>query len=168
MNRSTKSVSGYRTSQIFAHWLVVALVVVQLLSHDAMEDYWDYVEDGEAGWLPTEPIAFLHAASGATILVLMLVRVALRLRYGAPPPPADLGPLVRLGAHASHFALYALLLALPLSGASALLFAWDDAADLHSSLTLALWVLVALHIGAALYHAVIRRDGVFKRIFIPG
>jgi cytochrome b561 len=165
MSVSTASPVGYTRVQIALHWAVVALVIVQYLTHDAMENFWDDIEDGGYVSFGEKPGALLHAASGAAILSLMLARLALRLRYGAPPLPADLHPLQALAAHISHFALYAVLLVLPLTGAAAVLLRMEDAADLHSSLTLVLWALIALHIAAAFYHLVIRRDGVFQRIF---
>ena len=39
-----------------------------------------------------------------------------RLRYGAPPLPADLPEPMKLAAYLSHYALYALMIAMPLIG----------------------------------------------------
>ena len=50
------------------------------------------------------------------ILVLALIRLVVRLRYGAPPLPADLPEPMKLAAHLSHYALYALMIAMPLIG----------------------------------------------------
>ena len=49
----------------------------------------------------------IHKPLGIAILVLALIRLALRLRYGAPPLPADLPEPMKLAAHLSHYALYA-------------------------------------------------------------
>lgn len=124
----------------------------------------------------------LHRPLGIALLVLVLVRAALRLAYGAPPLPADLPGWQRLGAHASHLALYALMAAMPLVGWSMLsaggfpvvmvanfhlppimprnvaLYALLRTA--HTWLAIALFATVLLHLGAALFHAWIRRDGV--------
>jgi cytochrome b561 len=58
----------------------------------------------------------IHKPLGIAILVLALVRLAVRLRYGAPPLPADLPEPMKLAAQLSHYALYALMIAMPLLG----------------------------------------------------
>jgi len=126
----------------------------------------------------------IHKPLGATILVLALIRLAVRLRYGAPPLPADLPPLMKLGAGLSHWALYALMIAMPLIGwgmlsaaaypvvlfgglrlppilpqsASLHALLWDA----HFLLAFAFFGVILLHVAAALYHALVRRDGVFQ------
>jgi cytochrome b561 len=166
----SKSAAGarYTRTQIVLHWAVVGLVVVQWLSHDAMEDFWDLVEDGEAAGLPDDPIALLHMASGASILVLMLIRLAVRLRLGAPPLPADMPAVLRLAAHLNHFAFYAILILLPLSGTTAIFLGVEDAADLHGALVPLLFLLIAAHLGGVAYHTFIRRDGLIWRMLRPG
>jgi cytochrome b561 len=170
MTDRAESAAGERYSlpQIVLHWLVVALVVVQWLTHDAMEKFWDHVEDGEAFGLPADPVALLHFGSGAGILLLMLARIVTRLRYGAPPLPAGLNPFLKLAAHLNHLAFYVLLIALPLSGAMAIFLHFEDAADLHGTLVTLLFVLIAMHIGAVIYHTFIRRDGLIWRMLRSG
>jgi cytochrome b561 len=158
----------YSGVQIVLHWTIVLLVGVQWLSHDAMEDFWDAVEHGEAAGLPDDSGAMLHGVSGATILILMLVRLATRLRYGAPPLSIDMPRILKLAAHLNHFAFYVILIALPLAGATAILFRWEDAADLHSALVPLLFLLIAAHLGGVAYHTVIRRDGLIWRMLKPG
>ena len=58
----------------------------------------------------------IHKPLGIAILVLALIRLAVRLRYGAPPLPADLPEPMKLAAVGSHYALYALMIAMPLLG----------------------------------------------------
>lgn len=130
------------------------------------------------------PLMATHKSLGIAILVLVLIRIAVRLRYGAPALPADLPPVIKLGAELSHYALYALLIAMPLLG-----WAMQSAADYpivifgdfrlppivpqsdslhtlfwdaHYYLAFCFFALVLLHIAAALYHALVRRDGVFE------
>src|SRR6202453_206393 len=55
----------------------------------------------------------IHKPLGIAILVLVLIRLALRLRYGAPALPADLPLPMKLAAEGSHYALYALMIAMP-------------------------------------------------------
>ena len=108
----------------------------------------------------------------------------MRLRYGAPPLPADLPEPMKLAAVGSHYALYALMIAMPLLGWGMLSAAaypvvlfggWHLPAilpqsdslhtllwDAHFYLAFAFFALILLHIAAALFHALVRRDGVFE------
>jgi cytochrome b561 len=125
----------------------------------------------------------IHKTLGIAILILALSRLAVRLRYGAPPLPADLPEPTKLAAHLSHYGLYALMIAMPLIGWAMLSAAeypvvlWPSVwlssiLPLSPSLHTALWnahfylaflffAVVLLHVAAALFHALIRRDGVF-------
>ncbi|WIX32790.1 cytochrome b [Salinicola sp. JS01] len=124
----------------------------------------------------------LHKPLGIAILALVIVRLLVRWRYGTPALPADLQPWQRHSAHLSHWMLYALMLAMPLIGWTMLsaggypvtLFAGVTLPDLvspsptlysalrfaHTWLALSLFALILLHLAAALYHGLIRRDGV--------
>ena len=126
----------------------------------------------------------IHKPLGVSILVLALIRLAVRLRDGAPPLPADLPPLMKLGAVLSHWALYALMIAMPLigwgmlsaAGYPVVLFGGlrlppilPQSASLHALLwTAHFWLafaffgVILLHLAAALFHALVRRDGVFQ------
>ncbi|KAB8173392.1 cytochrome b [Lysobacter maris] len=126
----------------------------------------------------------IHRALGIAILVLAITRLVVRLRNPSPPLPADLPRLQRVSAHLSHWLLYALMIAIPLIGwamlsaggypvmlggnlrlpaimpENALMFAWLRTA--HGALAYLLLFTFLGHMGAALYHALIRRDGVFR------
>lgn len=126
----------------------------------------------------------IHKPLGIVILVLALIRLVVRLRYGAPALPADLPQPMKLAAVASHYALYALMIAMPLLGWAMLsagaypvvLYAgWHLPAilpqsdslhtllwDAHFYLAFAFFALILLHMAAALFHALVRRDGVFQ------
>jgi len=58
----------------------------------------------------------IHKPLGFTILVLALIRLSLRLYYGAPALPADLPEAMKLAAKLSHYVFYALMIAMPLLG----------------------------------------------------
>ena len=58
----------------------------------------------------------IHKPLGILILILALIRLVVRLRYGAPPLPLDLPEPMKLAAYLSHYALYALMIAMPLIG----------------------------------------------------
>jgi cytochrome b561 len=157
----------YSSSQIALHWAVVALVVVQWLSHDGMEAFWDRAGNGGAPALPDDPGALTHAASGAGILVLMIARIVARLRFGAPPLPADLHPLLQRAARLNHAALYDLLVLLPVTGASAILAGVEVAAAVHGALVWLLFALLVLHVAGVIHHTFIRRDRLIWRMLVP-
>jgi cytochrome b561 len=126
----------------------------------------------------------IHKPLGIAILVLALIRLAVRLRYGAPSLPADLPEPMKLAAKLSHYAFYVLMIAMPLLGwgmlsaaaypvvlfgglrLPALLPHSDGLHTLlwnaHFYLAFAFFGLILLHVAAALFHALVRRDGVFE------
>jgi cytochrome b561 len=130
------------------------------------------------------PLVSIHKSLGIAILALALIRLAVRLRYGAPSLPADLPEPMRLAAYLSHYALYILMIAMPLLGWSMLSAAaypvvlyggvrlpaivpqsdslhtllWNA----HFYLAFLFFALVLMHLAAALFHALVRRDGVFE------
>ena len=125
----------------------------------------------------------VHEPLGLVILLLVVVRLVVRLRYGAPALPANMPEPMKLAARLSHVAFYLLMFAMPLLGWAMLSAAnypiviggWplppivSPSGSLHSLLwnahrflALCLFALVLLHLAAALLHAWIRRDGVFE------
>jgi cytochrome b561 len=126
----------------------------------------------------------IHKPLGIAILVLALVRLAVRLGYGAPSLPVDLPEPMKLAAYLSHYALYVLMIGMPLIGwgmlsaatypvvlyggvhLPAILPQSDSLHALlwsaHFYLAFAFFALILLHVAAALFHALVRRDGVFE------
>ncbi|WNC91925.1 cytochrome b [Paraburkholderia sp. FT54] len=126
----------------------------------------------------------IHRPLGIALLLLVVLRVGVRLTRGSPPLPDDMPTPQRLAAKASHLVLYVLMAAMPLIGWAMLsaagypvtlygplhlppiaphnveLFALLRA--LHTWLAFALFATVLLHLAAALFHGLIRRDGVFS------
>ena len=161
--------------QRLLHWLMAACILAMLfigvgMVSTVMPKYLTLVS--------------IHKPLGIAILALALIRLAVRLRYGAPPLPADLPEPMKLAAVASHYALYALMIAMPLLGWGMLSAAaypvvlfggWHLPAilpqsdrlhtllwDAHFYLAFAFFALILLHVAAALFHALVRRDGVFE------
>ena len=163
--------------QRLLHWLMAACIIAML-----------FIGVGMVSTITPKylPLILAHKTLGATLLVLVLIRLALRLRYGAPPLPADLPKPVKFGAKLSHHALYGLMIVMPLLGLGmlwaaaypvvlygairipALLSQSDTVHTLlwnaHFYLGFAFFALVLLHVAAGLFHALIRRDGVFETI----
>jgi cytochrome b561 len=126
----------------------------------------------------------IHKPLGIALLLLVALRVGVRVTHGTPPLPHDMPTFQRIAAKASHLVLYALMVAMPLIGWAMLSAAgypvtlygpWHlppiaphDVAlfallrALHTWLAFALFATVLLHLAAALFHGLIRRDGVFS------
>src|SRR5580692_7675920 len=99
MTTQEKHFSG---PQRLLHWLMAVLIITMLFVGAGMvtsvsERHTYLIE--------------LHKPLGIAILLLVLVRIVVRLRNGAPPLPADIPALQRVVAHLSHLLLYALMLA---------------------------------------------------------
>ena len=61
-------------------------------------------------------ILFVHKSIGVTVLGLVALRIVWRLIVGAPAYAEPLGRLTHAAARAGHLALYALMIAMPVSG----------------------------------------------------
>ena len=165
-------------SQAF-HWLIVLLLLGLAIVGLTMGD------------LPRTPKYFwvytAHKSMGITVLFLVLARIDWRLYAGAPHPVPGTPTWQERIASVTHWLLYALTLAIPLSGwlydsASGLRpFRWFGLFDMpklvapndairdasHNAHEWLFWVLVALvlaHAGAAFYHHVFQRDATLTRM----
>jgi cytochrome b561 len=105
-----------------------------------------------------------HIVAGTLILGLTAWRLGLRLSRGAPSAPPEEPGLAQMAAHAAHWAFYALLLALPLSGLLAWFLPSRTLGELHDlGQTVLLW-LIGLHVAAVLVHQLWWRTGLFARM----
>jgi len=170
----------YSWGAIWLHWSIAALVLVNL----ALGLFHESLLDGIKWVIP------IHKSIGVTVLALTLLRLGWRLTHRPPPLPADMTGWERTAAKAVHWAFYALLLALPLTGwmlssdpARLRPMAWfwlfpipplpvSGAAarlghNLHGMIAYVILALVALHIVAALRHHLLLRDAVLGRM-APG
>ena len=156
------------------HWLMAVLILAMLFIGVAMvSSLSDY-----------HRLVSIHKPIGILILVLVALRLINRLINPAPPLPAGMPAVLRFAAHASHWVLYALMYALPLIGwgmlsaggypielvgsfhlppilphSSALYAVLRPA---HTVLAYLLFATFLVHLGAALAHAFLFRDGVFE------
>jgi cytochrome b561 len=160
---------------VFLHWLTVlclCFAAALILIRDQVD-----------GRVMQQWLLEGHRHFGLFVLILFFVRVVVRIRLGKLPSADNSSRLVHALASLTHIALYALLLALPLLGWAlsdalgkpvhlfgatlpALVGSDDDLADtLQTWHVDAAWVLlglVSLHIGAALWHHFVMRDGVLR------
>ena len=170
--------STYTRTAVTLHWLTAVLIVAGFA-------IGLYAVDLKLSPTKLKLYAW-HKWIGVTVFALAIARLAWRWRHPAPPLPVAMARWERLAAHGTHAALYALLLALPVTGwlmssASGVpvvyfgvwplpdLVAKDKAlADalklVHYALNKTLAALVVLHAGAALKHHFIDRDNVLRRM----
>lgn len=165
------------------HWLTVALIAIQIPLGVYMTGYGERTNFAS----PTAQMYDSHKLIGMLILMFVIARLANRLLNGAPGDEPTLEPWQRIVSHITHWTIYALLLIVPLLGWLAtsaygpfqpfgiplprLLADNQDLATrlygIHELAAKLLFVLVLMHVGAALFHYVIRKDGVLNRMW-PG
>src|SRR5436190_4672651 len=128
----------------------------------------------------------IHRPLGIAILLLVVVRFANRLLNRPPPFPATMSRAERLAATASELTMYGLMLVLPLVGwgmlsaarypivlygslrlpfilpHDAMLYAVLRKA--HTVLAYLFFLTIIAHFGAILFHTLIVRDGILKRM----
>ena len=163
-----KHSSGYSAIQIALHWGVVILIVVQLLSGDVMGEYFRALLRAQAAeGRPEMGGAVWHAVSGALILVFMVARLAMRVTHGVPPDSPAAPGWDRALSRLVHGALYVVLIAMPLTGAAALLIPSADLGEIHETGEAVVLILVALHVLGALYHQLVLKDRLIRRMMVP-
>jgi cytochrome b561 len=169
----------YDLLQRILHWTMAAIILVAI----AIGLYCWTQPPGT----PTRVMLLeVHKSLGMTALVLIVVRLAWRLIKGAPAYTEKLSPLVHAGAHLAHWALYATMLWMPItgyifSGAGGYslpffgLFQWprllphDKAlahtgAYLHGLGAYLICGLLLLHLGAVAWHRLIKKDAILSRM----
>ncbi len=160
------------------HWLM-ALLIAGLLTLGL------YMSD-----LPLSPeklrLYAWHKWAGVTVFALVWLRLAWRLTHRPAELPASVPPLMKRLASVGHALLYVLMIAIPLSGwlmssAKGFQTVWfgvvpipdligrdrelgDALQWLHKGLNACLMLLLAGHIGAALWHHFVRQDDVLGRM----
>lgn len=176
MTRYATDTSRYSSVAIAFHWTIALLVIANLV-----------IGIGHEGIPALRNLMGAHKAIGITVLALTAARVAWRLAHRPPPLPASTPDWQRGTAHLTHWALYALMIAMPLTGWAMVsapdatrplswfgLFnvpllplsagAADAGHSAHGVLGWLMLALVVLHVGAALYHHFVRRDYVLARM----
>lgn len=168
-------VRGYAALPKLLHWVIAALVfaiwplglMIGFVKDEVKLDFY-----------------MVHESLGFLVLWLMLLRVGARLTFAAPPPD---GPrLERIAARSVHGLIYVFLIVMPVTGFLAtnahgfplqwfgLFTVWSPISKtpdiawtlsaIHEISARVLLVLVGLHLAAALFHHVIKRDGTLYKM----
>jgi len=169
----------YTTTAIALHWLMAIGIVIAFGMGLTMTDM--------PGITPAKLRLYnWHKWVGVTLFAFAVLRALWRLTHAAPALPASIPRWQRQIAELTHYALYALIFAIPLSGYFYSLAAGfpvvylgvlplpvliEKNAELkpllqalHFWLNMGLAALVTAHVGAALKHHWIDRDDVLKRM----
>ncbi|GAA4860644.1 cytochrome b [Luteimonas vadosa] len=163
------------------HWLIVLLILGQGTVGLWMEDLRNGPDKLQ--------VYALHKSFGLTILALAVLRLLWRWYAGRPEPVPGIPRWQVSIARLSHWLLYALLLAIPLSGwllnsAAGFPLQWfglfdlpaiaaqdnalhELAEEIHEFLFWTLVSVAALHAAAAFHHHLFRRDATLVRM-LPG
>jgi cytochrome b561 len=167
----------YRPAAIAFHWTMFGLVVIVGVL-GLLHDSWP--KRTQSFWIN------IHALIGLLLWLVLLARLAYRLRHAPPRLPAGIGTLSRRFSSPVHLALYALMFVIPIIGFVTFVYhgrvfdfgifdldlgikknraIFGPTEDIHGYLAYALFALAGLHALAALAHRFIMRDGVLARMW---
>ncbi len=172
----------YAPIQRVLHWIVAIMVAIMAtvgytMANRAEANIWDAT---------TNMMYSNHKLAGFILLWIVVVRIVVRLIKGRPAPVATLTPMQRMASESVHGLIYVLLILTPMLGwigvsafgargvpggfslpeivavnkdFSKLVLEW------HGWAATALVILALAHLGAALYHRIVLKDGVFRRMW---
>lgn len=165
----------------FFHWSIAGLIVLQFV----LAKLGEMAEDG-GELLRALALLANHKSVGMTVLALAVLRVSWRFIKTPPRLPAGMPNWQQTASHVSHWSLYALIFAMPISGwllssAAAYsvswfgVFTWPDLIEpskawrsamhsTHEVLGRLLLAVAVLHILAACKHHFLDRDDVLRRM----
>ncbi|QYK43664.1 MAG: cytochrome b/b6 domain-containing protein [Paracoccaceae bacterium] len=172
--------AAYHPASRALHWLTVLLVLSTIPVGALMV---------QEGWprAVQDPMYIWHKNVGVVILLVVLARLVLRWRHPPPPLPASVPPVQARVAEAVHGLLYLLLVVMAVSGYVRVVaggFPLESldalgvprivprsdalagtAKAIHWWVRIPLVLLILAHVGAAAFHGIVRRDGVFSRMW---
>ena len=171
--------TSYATPAKWLHWIMAVMIISSVIVGLTMVR----LPEG-----PDQDRLFAnHEAFGVIILLFALARLLVRATHKAPDPAQNLTRLERIASVSTHHLLYILMVAMPLigwAGKSAYgaplsvfgLFEVPAILPKNAAVSDVLWAmhrvggyLVALllvaHISGALWHLMVKCDGVFQRMW---
>ncbi len=161
------------------HWLMAALIFVAL---------------GLGVWSTQLPrgairseVLFVHKSLGVAVLALIVVRIVARLALGSPVYAVALDRMTHAAARSAHLLLYALMIAMPVTGYLTSAAGGHDvsffglvslpdlvgrnraidegAGEAHYIFAWAIGAVITLHLIAVVWHAQFKRDTVLTRMW---
>lgn len=168
----------YGKLSISLHWLMLLLFIAVYASINLRELF-------PKGSDPREALKALHFMLGLCVLGLVSLRIYARLSAPTPSITPEPTPSQHLAAKLMHFALYALMIAMPVLGwlqlsaagkvipffgleLPALISANKDCArllkEIHETIGTIGYFLIGMHAVAALYHHYIKKDNTLTRM----
>ena len=169
----------YTRVAITLHWIIALGVLGQIAFGWWMIEIPKSPPGVRAYWFN------LHKSIGLTLGILIFIRLAWALTHRAPPLPDHIPAWQKFAAKASHVALYACMIIMPLSGYLGSSFTkypikywgmtlpnwgWDAplykdlCSNVHQIAVIVFMTLIAIHIAAAIKH-MMARDGVIQRMW---
>ena len=168
----------YTGVAIGLHWLIALMILISFSVGLYMVDL---------SLSPTKLRLFSwHKWAGVTIFTLVVIRGLWRITHAAPALPNDMPRWQRDASNATHYLLYALMIAIPLSGwlmSSAKGFQTvyfgvlpipdlldknkelgETLTQVHKFLNFTMLAIVILHVAAALKHHFIDKDEILRRM----
>lgn len=174
----TSSATRYTRTTIVLHWVIAILIGSLIAMGLYMVDLPRHTP--ERGWYFN-----LHKSLGLLTAGVIFLQIFWRLRFSPPRYEGSTPSWQAAASKAGHIALYSCMLFMPLTGYLGSAFntygvrffglplpnwAWNDPKLREIFVTAHHWIdnvfigLIAVHVAAALYHA-LRRDGVFARMW---
>lgn len=161
-------------SRLF-HWGMALLIVWQGLK------FFDRINDGEH-WVGQTLVPW-HVGIGSLLLLLVVLRIiwAAKQRGNRPVQDPATAALVKIG----HFLMYVAMVLMPVTGVMYLVgsgYGWSPfgiqliakgpeipwmasfGGTLHSPLAWVLLIMIIGHVGIALVHQFVKKDGVLNRM----
>jgi cytochrome b561 len=175
---ATEPAPAYTLAARVLHWVTAVLILLLIPLGVLIANEW--------GGPLQDSLYDLHRSIGAVLMPIMAVRLIYRRTHPPLALPSDIASMQRRAAHATHWALYVLLLVQPFVGwiatsaypAPVTVFGWfalppiwvknralsEQLFSTHRWIGIAIACLVAAHIAAALHHHFVRRDRVLMRM----
>ena len=176
----------YSLLQRLLHWGIAILVLITLGIGLIFAIYDGFAGTKEAFGGPTTGLFYkYHKTFGVIILFAMTVRIIVKLRRGKPDYAQPLTKFEHIASNAVHGILYLALLLMPVlgwlgTGAGGFpveFFNWKlpgilskdkelygTLMELHGILGWIILICVLAHIGGALKHWIVNKDGVMQRM----
>ncbi|MBR0964552.1 cytochrome b [Bradyrhizobium diazoefficiens] len=171
---------AYARPMRWIHWITALLFITAAL-------IGFYCGLQPAGTSPRRELLEVHKSLGVTVLVISILRLLVRAIVKAPPQPHTSSLFIRLASGLNHLGLYVLLLAMPVTGylfSSAgnyrlryfgtfelpRVFAGQEGVAhfgevSHDLLAWVVYVAVAMHVLATIWHVVVLKDGTLDRMW---